>query len=64
MRESTKTERMHLGDSYELWLNRQGPPPERTRRPKRPELDLYELWLAKRVEKTQRTQAPRKHVAG
>jgi hypothetical protein len=51
MRESPKTEKMHLGDAYEEWLKHQTTRRKKARHPRKPVKDLYEAWVEKRVEK-------------
>jgi len=48
MRESPKTEKMHLGDAYEEWLKHQNSKTKGTRH-QTPPGDLYEEWVKKRV---------------
>lgn len=64
MRESSKTEKMHLGDAYEEWLKRQRTQPEKTERPRKPEADLYETWVEKLVEKRVRVSSRAKLAKG
>lgn len=51
MRESKKTERMHLPrDSIEVWLESQTPAPSESKHRSPPE-DTYEAWIKKRTGK-------------
>jgi len=50
LRESSKTERMHLGDAYEEWLKRQSPR-QKGGRHEKPPADAYESWVEKMVKK-------------
>ena len=53
MRESRKTEKMHLPrDSMEEWLESQRPKPSEVKHEKPPK-DIFEAWMEKRVEESQ-----------
>jgi hypothetical protein len=57
MRESRRTERMHLPkDAGEDWLDSQKPKPQ-GKRHRNPPQDVYATWLDERVEKRQRKKA-------
>jgi hypothetical protein len=59
MRESKKTEKMHLRtDSYEGWLKGQKPGRVKAE-PKQPPEGSYEGWLEKRVERRFRRRTGR-----
>jgi len=51
MRESPKTEKMHLGDAYEEWLKNQRSQPSRGKGVKRAPGDMYEAWIQRQIEK-------------
>jgi hypothetical protein len=61
MRESSRTERMHLpANTYEEWLKAQGVKPAGTRLGKKITEDQYEIWLEKSVKR--RTHKPGHHA--
>jgi len=52
MRESGRTERMHLPrDTTEIWLDTQTPGPSKTEKHRNPPNGVYEAWLEKLVER-------------
>ena len=58
MRESRRTEKMHLPkDTTEAWLDAQKPSMKGTRHRKPPE-DSMEAWIKKRVSKTLERRKP------
>ena len=51
MRESGRTEKMHLPrDTTEAWLETQAPRPRRAGKHRNPPSGVYEAWLQKLVE--------------
>jgi hypothetical protein len=51
MRESPKTERMHLGDAYEEWLKNQRLQPGKAKGLKKAPDDMYEAWILRQLQK-------------
>lgn len=59
MRESPKTERMHLPvDSTEIWLEAQTKPPRVGGRHRSPPQDSFEAWIEKRVGEALKREKP------
>ena len=59
MRESVKTERIHLpSDAMETWLGSQSPKRFPTARHRTPPQDSLEAWLEARVEKAKKAMEP------
>lgn len=51
MRESSKTEKMHLGDASEEWLKKQRSQPGRAKGLKKAPEDMYEAWIQRQLRK-------------